>query len=168
MATGKVILVRGIPGSGKSHHVEVLRKKYERQTRNPGEKPDFVVCSADHFFMVGGQYLFDPTKLPQAHNACLANFLDAIHAGTKVVVVDNTFIRKWEMKNYVKMANFMDYEVDFHEVRVTKLAELMACISRNVHRVPAEVVAKMALEFEPMDDGVTGVEVIPFFKGDRK
>ena len=48
---GLVILVRGIPGSGKSTHVETLRRQYEKDT---GCGPDFCVCSADKFFMMDG------------------------------------------------------------------------------------------------------------------
>lgn len=175
MSKGLVILVRGIPGCGKSTHVEALRKKYEKDT---GDGPDFVVCSADKFFIrtvpcfqgVDGSdhdgerevYQFDPTKLAQAHVYCMSEFLDAIHAGTKVIVVDNTFIRMWEMKNYVKMANYLDYDVDYHEIRVKTIEQLKVCAARNIHKVPAEVIAKMAMEFEPMNEEWRNVRVIPF------
>jgi len=167
MSTGRVILVRGISGVGKSTHVEELRRKYERKTRNEGEPPDFAICSADNFFYQrisqsgGCEYFFDPTKLAEAHTVCLANYIDAVVAKTAVIVVDNTFIHHWEMKNYIKLANFHDYDVDIHEIRVNTISELRTCIARNVHKVPADVVSRMALEFEPMDEREKQVKVIP-------
>ena len=172
MSKGKVILVRGVSGSGKSHYVGELRSKYEKLT---GSGPDFDICSADHFFMqmipsvdLGKapsrmEYVFDPTKLGQAHVYCFSRFLDAIKDGTSVVVVDNTFIHHWEMKNYVKAANFADYDVEYHEFRVETIDQLRMIAARNVHRVPAEVVAKMAMEFQPM----ACAYVIPIWDGSK-
>lgn len=167
---GLVILVRGIPGSGKSHHVEELRAKHDKVAN------DFVACSADKFFMqrvpvvrdgvmtqeTRMEYNFDPSKIAQAHVSCMAEFIDALTAGTKVIVVDNTFIHLWEMKNYVKLANFAEYDVDYHEVRVKTAEELKVCVARNLHKVPANVIFRMASEFEPMDERCVNVWKIPF------
>ena len=75
-----------------------------------------------------------------------------------MVIVDNTFIHQWEMQNYIKLAEMNDFVVLFHEVRVNAIEELNRCVARNIHGVPAEVVAKMAMEFEPCTDNV---EIIP-------
>lgn len=166
---GKVILLRGISGSGKSTHVDHLRHKYQRDT---GTGMDFFVCSADKYFMrtvptEGGtttrqEYVFDPYKLPQAHSACFSEFVEAMKAGTKVIVVDNTFIHHWEFKGYLKTAEMAGYDLEVHEIRVDTIEQLKVCIKRNVHRVPAEAVTKMAVEFEPMSDSRYIVINIPF------
>jgi len=156
-----VILVRGIPGSGKSTHVRELLKKCAKQGMLFHE---VVVCSADDYFNVQTgsgkvEYRFDPTELPIAHTRCLAKFIDAVSdEGVKMVIVDNTFIHQWEMQNYIKLAEMNDFVVLFHEVRVNAIEELNRCVARNIHGVPAEVVAKMAMEFEPCTDNV---EIIP-------
>ncbi len=49
-------IVRGIPGSGKSTFAKQL------------VGADFLVCEADKYFMVDGEYKFDATKLKQAHD----------------------------------------------------------------------------------------------------
>lgn len=158
-----VILVRGIPGSGKSTHIKRLLQQYASEGLLI---QDVTVCSADDYFTVQtglGQpeYRFDPTKLAIAHTKCFARFLDAVCCDddVKVVIVDNTFIHQWEMQNYIKMAHFNEFHVEMHELRVNTIEELNRCVARNVHGVPADVIARMAMEFEPY--GVGTVKVIP-------
>lgn len=140
----KVVILRGISGSGKSTYVA---KHY----------PSAVVCSADHFFLQYIQkttndfqevYEFDATKLPEAHNDCMSHFLTVLKRKDPLVVVDNTFTRRWEYRPYELAAAMMGYEVEIVEVRVETLAEVKLCAERNRHNVPLEVVANMALRFE--------------------
>ena len=156
MKRNKVILVRGIPGCGKSTQVFALREKYQKAT---GSGNDFTICSADHYFMVTGRYTFDPTRLGQAHAASLSSFVDAVQSGTKVIVVDNTFIHHWEMKNYLEVARLAgNYDVEIQEILVKTIDQLKACIRRNTHQVPGEIISRMAMEFDPMP----GATIIPF------
>lgn len=168
MRMKKVILVRGIPGAGKSTYVRKLRAEHEALGY------EVVTCSADDFFIhevwkqvsntEAGilhnkvmEYQFDPAKLAEAHSACLGGFLDAVQEaddGDQLVIVDNTFIHKWEMRNYIKAANFADCVVEVHEFRVETIMQLRLCVERNEHKVPADVVARMAMEFEPYDGAV--------------
>lgn len=160
----KVILIRGIPGCGKSTHVEEIRFQYSRAEAiqvHHSIGPDFAVCSADRFFMKRvatpiensqegkDEYVFDPTKLAQAHSECFIQFLRAIDSRVAVIVVDNTFVHQWEMETYIKTAEMNGYDVVIQEIRVSTIAELKECIRRNVHGVPAESIARMAVEFEP-------------------
>ena len=46
----KVIIMRGPSGSGKSTYIQ---KHF----------PDAYVCSADHFFIKNGEYVFEPAKI---------------------------------------------------------------------------------------------------------
>ena len=152
----RVRIIRGIPGCGKSTYVKMLLDRYEVSP------DDTVVCSADDFFMVPSvvdgtstvEYRFDPTKLAQAHTYCMAKFIDAVHSGVELVIVDNTFVHHWELKNYIKLANYLGYETSVHEIRVETLEQLKICIKKNVHGVPADVIARMALEFEPLETAV--------------
>lgn len=177
MEKNKVIIIRGVSGSGKSTHVEELRKQYDRPIRNRNEAPRFAVVSADSFFtkttwvypagsppIPRTEYLFDPFKLGLAHATCFYDFSIALKNHTKVVVVDNTNIHLWEFKNYLMLANSNGYEVDVHEIRVTTIEELKLCVARNAHKVPMESIVRSAMEFEPMDEDLSSVKVIPFQK----
>lgn len=130
MAKGKfkVVLMRGVPGSGKSTH----RKQCF---------PDALVCSADDFFVgEDGVYRFDRRKIGQAHQECQRKFKQALKDRVPLVVVDNTNTMLKEMKPYVQAAKHRGYRVEC--VRVDTPVEVAA--ARNTHGVPFEAVKRMA------------------------
>jgi hypothetical protein len=153
------ILLRGPSGCGKTRHADQLKVEAEKVGYS------FARMSADDFFMgwsafkmgVEGQgfshmeYQFDPMRLSEAHQDCFRRFQEALAAKTDVVVVDNTFIRTWEWENYALAAKGAGYQVDVVEWRVETVVEMKLLAARNVHKVPAAVVAKMVMEFEPCD-----------------
>ena len=131
-------ILRGIPGSGKSYWCRSFA----------GKHLETVTVSADDFFMVDGEYKFSPYRIGEAHADCMARFLKATRAGNNIIV-DNTNIHNWEWKNYATIAHHCGYKVIVIEIPVNDLDELKLCISRNTHSVPADVISRMAIEFEP-------------------
>lgn len=119
----KLIVMRGISGSGKSWYAT-----------NTG----FKVVSADHFFMEDGVYRFDCTKLDQAHQKCMRDFLTAVQAGENIVV-DNTNINLEDISPYVAVGAAMGYDVEIVQINV----DVNLAASRNVHNVPPEKVNAM-------------------------
>jgi predicted kinase len=132
--TGDLILLRGLPGSGKSSLGEII-------LRCPGSNsPD--VLSADNFFIDDkGNYNFDGTKLKQAHNECQLKCAERMKLEISRIVVANTFTEKWEMDSYYEMAERYKYRV--HTVIVENRHE-----SKNVHGVPDEKLEQMKNRFE--------------------
>lgn len=132
--TGDLILLRGIPGSGKSSLGEVI-------LHCPGSNsPD--VLSADNFFIDDkGNYNFDATKLKHAHNECQLKCAERMKLEISRIVVANTFTEKWEMDTYYEMAERYKYRV--HTVIVENRHE-----SKNIHNVPDEKVEQMKNRFE--------------------
>lgn len=126
----KVIILSGLPGSGKSTFVKSLGKGAE-------------VVSADSFFIVNGEYKFDVAKLGEAHNKCLRDFntLLALCAEEEtVLVVDNTNTTVLELAPYVALAQAYDHEVELHTFHVSP--EVSA--KRNVHGVTLKTCEHMA------------------------
>lgn len=128
----KCIIMRGLPGAGKSHWIK---------NNIPGGP---CICSADGFFMVDGRYAFDKYRLPEAHNACLLLFLALIHNHDPNIVVDNTNVRVWELAPYYRVAETAGYNVEIVWVQCNP--EL--CKARNVHNVPPETIDAMVKNFE--------------------
>lgn len=118
-------IIRGISGSGKSTYAKT-------------HFPDFIICSADDFFMVKNKYKFDPKKLPNAHACCLLKCIDNILQGNKVVV-DNTNTRLIELAPYVAIGNAYKYKVEI--IRIECDWEVAA--KRGIHKVPKETVLRM-------------------------
>jgi predicted kinase len=125
-AEKQVIIMRGLPGSGKS-----------TKARSHGG----VIVSADDFFMQGDEYVYDRSKIGEAHDESKRKFLEAIKAGEPLVVVDNTNTQPWEYADYERWAGEHGYEVTIDEVKTDLTPEELA--QRTVHGVPAEIIQKM-------------------------
>jgi predicted kinase len=145
----KVVIMQGVPGSGKSSYVKSLRPVAT------------VVCSADTFFEswspeTGATYNFDPSKLGEAHGECLLSFVDAMEYANQdgdTVVVDNTNTTAMEIAPYMALANAYGCEVEI--VRVQCDPEIAA--ARNIHGVPLASIRRMA-------DNIANFHAPPFWR----
>lgn len=117
----KVVIMRGIPGSGKSTYAGM-------------NYPDALTVSADNYFMVNGIYQFDPKKLGIAHATCFRQFLDGLTQGVETIVVDNTSTTVSEISPYHLGACAFGYD---HEI-VTMECSVDVAMRRNVHGVPEQ------------------------------
>jgi tRNA uridine 5-carbamoylmethylation protein Kti12 len=122
----KLIIIRGIPGSGKTTLAKTL---------SPGHyhEADQYMVNAD------GNYRFDPRRLSEVHQKCQEAVRRDLNAKVEIVVVSNTFTRHSEYAPYLKMAAENGYTV---EVIVADGAY------KNVHGVPAATVEAMRQRFE--------------------
>lgn len=130
----KVTILRGVPGSGKSCYAQTLYR--EQEIVDFGEAPEIV--SADDYFMVGGQYRFDATKLQLAHRRCLANYSISLSNG-RSIIVDNTNTTPWEVATYYQLAEMAEAEIQV--VRI--YCDPVVAWKRNVHDVPLKLVLEM-------------------------
>jgi len=143
-----VVIVRGIPGSGKSYLVNAIKDILDES----------IVCSADDFFRVPdpvypvASYEFDIAKLPQAHNACMAKFIDAIQENKQFILVDNTNTHFWEVENYIKLAHDNGYRISLLNCNPQTRSELKVCIERQTHDVPLSTILRLWYEFEPASE----------------
>ena len=123
-------LIRGLPGSGKSTLAKsMLRKNFL----------DTVHVEADMYFIDNtGKYVFDRTKLSEAHEWCLNYAQDAMQDGENVIV-SNTFTTYAEMRPYVKLALAMDFKL-----------EVLTCTGNygSIHDVPQEAIDRMMDRWE--------------------
>ena len=121
----ELILLRGLPGSGKSTFAKRICNQH---------------VEADEFFVVNGVYEFDPTKLKQAHEWCRNKAQEWMKQGYNVVV-SNTFTQEWEMDPYY----WLDEQYGY---RVHSLVVENRHMGINQHGVPADKLEQMKNRFE--------------------
>lgn len=130
----KVIIMRGVSGSGKSTFTR--------------RHPDAVVCSADAYFdRIGG---YDATLIREAHKDCYKSFVEALDQGRPLVIVDNTHIEAWEISPLIAYAQYRDYEYTIVEVPLPSedaKESVKILTARNLHGVPGKVVQRMVDRF---------------------
>ena len=131
---GELILLRGLPGSGKTTLAKIILQL--RSTDEP------EILSADDFFEdKEGDYNFDPTKLKEAHNYCQFRCSERMRQQKAKIVVANTFTQEWEMDEYFKMAERYNYRV--HTVVVENRHG-----NKNIHGVPEDKLQQMKNRFQ--------------------
>lgn len=130
---GDLILLRGLPGSGKSTIGDIILFT----TQNNQD-----VLSADNFFIDReGNYVFDATRLKEAHNDCQQKCAERMKMQFSKIVVANTFTQEWEMETYFEMA-------DRYRYRVHSLIVENRHGGQNIHDVPEDKVVQMKNRFE--------------------
>jgi predicted kinase len=120
----KLLLVRGLPGSGKSTYARLL--------------DGYFHIEADMYFQMYFKGKFIPYKLKEAHEWCRKGTYVELRLGNNVVV-SNTFSQRWEMQPYIDMAKELGAELEI----VTMTGDY-----GSVHNVPYATVEKMRLRWE--------------------
>ncbi|KAF6724885.1 NEDD4-binding protein 2-like 2 [Oryzias melastigma] len=132
-----LILMRGLPGSGKS--------TMARELLSSG--PSGIILSTDDYFAQKNNYRYDPQLLGAAHEWNHSRARDALCDGRSPVIIDNTNLEAWEMKPYVKMALDKGYKVDFCEPDTSWKFDPYELEKRNKHGVNREKIAQMMDRF---------------------
>lgn len=127
----KLILIRGVPGAGKSTHAEELF--------NSGG----VFCwteSDDYWMRPDGHYDFNVKRIKEAHAWCLQETRNWMEREPKqVYAVANTFTQLWEMQKYIELAEELGYDLEVRRLDGG---------FENTHDVPEDTLKKMADRFE--------------------
>lgn len=148
--TNNLILVRGLPGSGKTTLARFLESNL---------RPEIMtLCFAadDYFYDNNDNYVFDMTKLGAAHAKCLSKTEAAMANAERfeeimkrakqefygtTVIVHNTFTTAKEMKPYKELA-------EKYKFRLTSLIVENAHGNPSVHNVPDETMVRMMERFK--------------------
>jgi len=129
-----LILVRGLPGSGKTSFAHLL---------------DAAIFSADDYFTAeDGTYTFKPQELAQAHAQCIKGAQESVLAGQPITAVANTFSTRWELEPYLQLSDsplrLKTFIVDLFDGGLTD----EQLFKRNSHGVPLDAIRRMRSRWE--------------------
>lgn len=126
-----LILLRGLPGSGKSSFAALIS--------DGGRYPVYCI---DDFFTdpETGEYRFDFKDNFKAYELCRSNTENSMLNKTPVIIVENVFSLEWEMEPYFKLAAGHGYRIYVMTMENRHCGE-------NIHGISAEQIEKMASKF---------------------
>jgi len=127
----KLILIRGIPGAGKS--------TYAKKLFNDSEI--FMWTESDDYWLRPDQYYdFNFKRIKEAHAWCFRQTKSwMIRTSHSNIAVANTFTELWEMQKYIDLAEELDFDLEVHRLDGG---------FENTHGVQEETLKKMVDRFE--------------------
>jgi dephospho-CoA kinase len=129
---GELIILRGLPGSGKTTFANLIG----------ASGAGCAHFEADMFFETEGKYKFDGSKLKEAHKWCLNKVeWSMLYGNLHQIIVSNTFTQEWEMEPYFKLA-------EENEWKVTTVIVENRHDGKNIHSVPDEKIQEMKKRFD--------------------
>lgn len=139
--TKLAVILRGLPGAGKSSLVKALVLAH-------GGAAKCRVHTTDDFFIdKKGKYVFDFSKLFEFHTRNLTAFIESCAAGAPLVICDNTNLVPWNFASYVAAAKSLGYEVQVLTVGEFTDEAIEEYAKRNAHGVPLATLKAMRNSF---------------------
>jgi predicted ABC-type ATPase len=123
----RFIIVRGVAGSGKTTYV---KKNF----------PNMLHIETDMLCMQDGKYNWNKTLSDRRHK-CARDIVKLALDMNADVVVSNTFIRKWELDQYINMVPIG------YDIKVYRMCSWYG----STHDVPKETIIRMTKTFEDYD-----------------
>ncbi len=146
----RLIIGRGIPGSGKSTAVKVLQSEIGGIILSTDE----IVSSTYRFKDGEGNwcekniYLWNSDMVKESHYVNKMKCHTAMSKGISPIFIDNTNITFNEIEPYVLMAKNFGYQVEYILPNSSWKDNPEECFVKNTHNVPLEVIKRMAAKFE--------------------
>lgn len=122
-----LIIVRGIPGCGKSTFANLFH--------------DALICTADDYHMKYGEYCWTQENAHLAHIRCQEKVAWGMALSMKKIIVANTSTTLKEMEPYYELAVKHGYKV-FSVIVENRMK------TKNIHNVPDETIEKMKARFD--------------------
>lgn len=140
-----MILMRGAPGSGKSH----LARSLIDQTMD-GDYENHIF-STDDFFLNPRtkQYNYSRQRLTEAHEWNQFRVSQRALNGWSPIIIDNTNMKLWEMFPYVQEAVKNRYAIHILEANTRWAKSPGQLAAKNKHKVEREHIERMLKNYEP-------------------
>lgn len=148
-----VVILRGIPGSGKTYLVE--------NSSENNELPYLTVCSPKQLFYRAGNSKMNQSELNIAEAYCRSGFLQALNSGSSLVVVDDCHAQTWQYAFYCKLACVFGFSVRVLEIQVNDRDGIMECLKQGDSGSSMEELLEMVRDWE---EDPSALRVKPWFR----
>lgn len=129
----EIIILRGIPGFGKSNLAKMLIRKYGG-----------IICSADEYFK---HKKYDKTLIKKAHQYCYDKCIQSSKVNG-LIVIDNINGNTDNYQKYIDLAHENEREVIILELICKNKEEAIELGKRSIHSVDIEYLRKTYLNWE--------------------
>jgi len=131
----KLIIMRGLPGSGKSEKAKQLVE-------------DGIIHSTDNYFVQDGVYKFDENNICRFHDLNLMSSIESMKKGVSPIIIDNTNLISFYCEDYVENAKIYGYEIVVVEPESSWAFDVDELVKRNVHNTSRDVILAMLKMYE--------------------
>ncbi|XP_012262266.2 uncharacterized protein LOC105689669 [Athalia rosae] len=139
-----LIILRGLPGSGKSHLATNIVKS------SVGGDPNQFIFSVNDFFVMlgGGVCQYAHSKLMDAHNYTQKRVCNALKEGVSPVILSNTNTQAWEMQPYVVMGVQNGYLIEVLEPNTPWCRNINELVKKSTQGVLKDTIKQMMDRYE--------------------
>lgn len=138
MENKKLIILRGLPGSGKS---EIAKKLVGNG----------VIHSTDTYHIKNGKYEFDSDNIARYHCYNLTSSIMSMKKGISPIIIDNTNIMSAYCIDYVEQGKIYGYEIVVVEPDTPWAFDVEELVKRNSHDTPRDTIIDMLQKYETLD-----------------
>ena len=165
----KLILMQAVPGAGKSYLAREILSEYNSKEgfwphlggpvdegngsfSYPVIYPKHgIILSTDNFWMTSdGVYKFDASLLGVAHRWCQKLCAKAMFYDTPLIIVDNTNIKKKDVRVYLDLSLTFCYSVEVARPKTDWATNAEECCRRCTHGVPLDTIKRMLAQMEDL------------------
>ena len=152
--TNLLLLIRGLPGCGKSTLAKSIAAQYFQSintntlTNDTNKMSDDLISEADKYFIdEEGHYDFDSTLLTAAHQWAYEQIEKGMHENKKLLITSNTFTEAWELYTYIAAVSKHKYSLYVIDLNSTSHTDQVLA-NRTIHGVKEGKIKQMRTRYD--------------------
>jgi len=155
---GKVIIIRGLEGSGKSFYANKMIEKIKPES--------YIELDMYKYWNYTSNKRTHYIQVLKCWNNCLMDYIMYMNKGVEVIVVTNPFIKRWEYKIYTELCHKYNYEFEVYQLEAESKEQARYFQMRSGHKMPILNNNYFYKKWESDEDAIDLVVDYPELEGD--